>query len=324
MRVLLVLLCGLTVQRAWAQCRVVTKKASLKEVVIAVEDQKFRLDLRGVPVTVDVEQTAKRAVHIQVLAPLRFLASYPAQKLTFRIKQGVNLYGGRIHLGKRAGYKWLGFRGEGMLLSLQPSLALDVKEPVIVPCGSLELGDGTPFATPPAVLPPKQRTIGTGTSFFPLYVSPREMDALEIRYAGPFQVLRRRPGWVRLQAAWEDGSLVRGWTRERFTTSKVASPRGWGGGGSGERLCVAADGPILARVRLREHAPVATSPGGPIWASVAERIEADAFPLDRPDGWIQIAAVAGLPTKPCTQHEHIWVQARDIVGPVPKRKGHKQ
>jgi hypothetical protein len=321
--VLLLLLCGLAAQGAWAQCRIVTEKASVEDVAVEFSALSFSLDLKGVPATVELEETGKRPASIHVLAPLRFAASYPPEKLVYRIKRGVDLYRGRIHLGKQAGHTWLGVRGDGMQLSLQSALDLEVKEPVIVPCGSVKLGDGTPFAAPLAILPPPDHTVGTGTAFFPLYRTPREVDSLDIRYSGPFQVLRRRPGWVLLQAAWEDGSRVRGWTLERFTTSKISAPRAWGGGGSGERLCVASDGPRLARITLREHAPVASSPGGTIWASVARRITVDAFPLDRPDGWTRVAAVPGLPAKPCSAHEHIWVRARDVIGPVPRARGTK-
>ncbi|MGD0838597.1 MAG: hypothetical protein ABSB49_18325 [Polyangia bacterium] len=303
-------------------CRVATEKASLDAVEVAVPGQTFALDLKKVPVTMELEEAASRTTTIQVLAPLRFVALYPSDKLVYRIKQRLELAGGRIRLGKLAGYTWLGVSGDGMRLSLQSSLSIDLREPIIVPCRNVELGNGGPsYATPAALSAPRRRTIGTGTAFFPLYLAPREGDHVDIRYPGPFEVLQRHRGWVKLQAAWQDGSRVRGWTRQEFTTSGVSLPLGWGEGGPGEGGCGRVDGPLVVRVRLRKDAAVATSPAGPVWASVAQMIAVDAFPSDpSDDGWIQVASVSGLPL-PCKDHEHIWVQARDVVGRVPRAYG---
>jgi hypothetical protein len=321
--VLLAAICGFAARDASAMCRVATEKASLDAVEVAVPGQTFALDLKKVPVTIELGEGASRTTTIQVLAPLRFVASYPSDKLVYRIKQRLELAGGRIRLGKLAGYTWLGVSGDGMRLSLQSSLGIDLKEPIIVPCSNVELGDGShSYATPAALSAPKKRTIGTGTAFFPLYLAPREGDHVDIRYPGPFEVLQRHRGWVQLQAAWEDGSRVRGWTRQEFTTSPVSLPLGWGGGGPPvEGWCARADGPFVVRVTLRKDAAISASPEGPAWASVAQAIAVDAIPSDPSDrGWIHVASVPGLPL-PCKDHEHIWVQARDVVGRVPRAYG---
>ena len=251
---------------------------------------------------------------IQVLAPLQFAASYPMDKLALRIKESVDLYGGRIRLGKMAGAAWLGIRGDGALLSLKSTLGVDVKQPLMIPCGRIGLSDGTPYTTPQIASPASDRTIGTGVEFIPLYRSPREVDPLHIQFAGPFKLLRKRPGWVMIEAAWSDGSRVRGWTLERFATTEVAAVGGWGEGQSGDGACGLSDPPPLVKILLRKQAAIAVSAGGPVWARVARQLSVDAFPAERADGWIQVAAVPGLPAKPCSEHEHIWVQSRDVIG----------
>ncbi len=324
-RLLLVLASAFLARAAAAECRISMEKASLQKVTVQVPGQRFTLDLQAVPVTVAVKHASKGTAIIQVLAPLRFTASYPSKSLVYRIGREVDLYGGRIHLGKRAGYTWLGVRGDGLQVSLRSSLGLQVQEPVIVPCNNIELASSTYYNSPAVSLPPPARTVGTGSAFFPLYLAPEEAAPLSIRYAGPFQVLQRRPGWVLLQANWEDGSQVRGWTRQRFATAKAKSLPGWAGGESFNVPCAVVDGYgfPLAKIKLRKDAPIAASPGGAVWARVSGTISADAFPLDRRDGWIQIAAVPGLPARSCSDHDHIWVHSRDVLGPVPREHTRK-
>ena len=55
--VLLLLLCGLAAQGAWAQCRIVTEKASVEDVAVEFSALSFSLDLKGVPATVELEET---------------------------------------------------------------------------------------------------------------------------------------------------------------------------------------------------------------------------------------------------------------------------
>ena len=306
------IVCGLAPRAALAQCRIEVEQARLKGVVVSAPGVNFSLDLDGIPLTIEPE-TGKASASLQVMAPLRFTASYPMDRLAFRINERVDLYGGRVRLGKGAAHAWLGVRGDGMHLSLLSTLGVDTKEPLQIPCSHIKLGDGTPYWTPQVVWPRKDRTIGTGTTFFPLYLGPQEADPLPILYPGPFRILRKRRGWMLIEAAWADGSRVTGWTLERYTTKKVAPVLGSGGGESYEGECYATDGPLLAKFTLREQAPVSVSPGGPVWAWVARTLTVDALPLDRSDGWIQVIGVPGLLSDPCSEYEHIWVHARDVL-----------
>jgi len=96
--ILLVMACGFATRGAWATCRVITKKASLRDVVVATPGLTFALDLKNVPVTIDLEEPGSQTAILQVLAPLRFVASYQANHLTYRIKRGVALAGGHDHI----------------------------------------------------------------------------------------------------------------------------------------------------------------------------------------------------------------------------------
>ena len=310
--VLVSIACGLASRAVSAQCRIVVEQAHLKGVMVSAPGVSFSVDIDGVPLTIEPE-TGKANASVQVMAPLRFAASYPMDKLAFRIKELVDLYGGRIRLGKKAAHAWLGVRGDGMQLSLLSTLGVDTKGPLQIPCSHIKLGDGTPYWTPQVVWPRKDRTIGTGTTFFPLYLGPQEADPLPIQYPGPFRILRKRRGWVLIEAAWADGSRVTGWTLERYTTKKVAPVLGSGGGESYEGECYATDGPLLAKFTLREQAPVFVSFGGPVWAWVTRTLTVDALPLDRSDGWIQVIGLPGFLSNPCSEYEHIWVHVRDVL-----------
>ena len=290
---------------------------------MSVPGERFTLNLEGVPATIDLEQMGKGTTSIQVESPLRFTASYPSMKLGYRIKRDVDLYDGRVHLGKKSGHTWLGVQGDAIRISLTSTLGVDIRRPTIVPCDSIEFENGTAYASPLALSPPSERTIGMGKSFFPLYVAAREVNPLMIRYSGPFQVLQKRDGWVSLQADWDDGSRLRGWTPERFATSKAIPTESRGGiVGSTISACGGvADGPPLERVTLRKGAVVAASPGGAIWASVAMEISVEVFRLDRAhNGWMQVTAIPGLPAT-CLEHENIWIRTRDIII-EPVRRSH--
>lgn len=219
---------GLGTRAASAQCRIEVKQARLKGVVVTVPGVTFSLDLDRVPLTVEPER-GKANASLQVMAPLRFSASYPTDKLSFQIKGRIDLYGGRVRLGKAAAHDWLGVRGDAMQLSPLSTLGIEMKEPLQIPCSHIGLGDGTPYWPPEVVWPRKDRTTGVGPAFFPLYLGPQEADPLPIRYPGPFRILGRRQGWVRIEAAWHDGSKVTGWTPERNMTEKVVPVGGWRG-----------------------------------------------------------------------------------------------
>lgn len=304
---------ALSVTPALAQCKVLVQHARLKDVVVSVPGVSFSLNLADVPL--DIELAADQAAaRVRVLGPLRFEVTYPVHELAFRIDKRVQLFGGRIRLGQGAAPMLVGVRGNGMQLSLHSMLGVNVRPPLEIPCANVGLSDGTPYATPAAMLPSRAQTIGTGTGFFPLHLSPSEGNPLYVQYTGPFEILDRRPGWILLSAAWADGTRVRGWTPERYVTPETDPVSGWGEGVSGVLECARSDVPLLDKRTLRAGGRVAVSPGGPVWARVAEPVEVEIFPPRRADGWIQVARVPGVVGGPCMDPDYVWVHAHDIIG----------
>lgn len=291
-------------------CRVEVARARLPGVLVMVSGTRFAVDLQDVPIVVEAREGWSDA-RVEVLAPLRFRGRYSVQQLAFRVATEVDLYGGRIRLGKGAAPTWLGVRGGGLHLTLD-QLNVDVQAQLEVDCSQVGLSDAAPYATPAVIVPPAGRSTGAGPGFVPLYLGPKEVDPLRIRYAGPFAIEARQPGWVLLEATWADGSRVRGWTRERhviphFEQFDVAvQARSWGPD------CANTD-VVLSQLVVRKGASVAASPGGPVWARATQDLTVDALPLSRCNDWIQIADIPGLPSNPCAEHEHFWVNVRDVV-----------
>lgn len=253
-----------------------------------------------------------------MLAPLRFTAEYPTAELRYRIKRAIDLYDGRIRLGAGAVPSRLGVRGDAIEISLAESLHVSVKQPLRVPCSHLALlGEEAPNATPSPVAPPEGRGIGTGPAPFALHAFPIASNPIDVQYPGPYAIQSRRPGWVLLEAAWADGSRLRGWVRDEGLTPEPLAPGGTVEGVTGgDALCGRSHGPRLTTFTVRKGAPIAAAPGGAPWAWASETLAVDAFPLERPDGWVQIAAVARITSAPCREHEQLWVHVRDLIWPL--------
>ena len=185
--------CGLASRAVSAQCRIVVEQAHLKGVMVSALGVSFALDIDGVPLTREPE-TGKANASVQVMAPLRFAASYPMDKLAFRIKERVDLYGGRIRLGKKAASAWLGIRGDDMQLSLHSTLGIDVKQPLQIPCSHVGLSDGTPYSTPDVVWPSKDldRSERAPPSF-PCILVPKKSSHCTFSTVGPSESCASSP-----------------------------------------------------------------------------------------------------------------------------------
>jgi hypothetical protein len=281
--------------------------------MVSVGENNFTLGLDGVPIAIELEPN-KTTARISVRAPLAFEATYPFARLALRVKKTVVLFGGRVRLGSGAAPDWRGVEDDAMGASLQKMLGVDVARSLAVPCRAVGLSDGTPYSTPAVIEPPKGSSVGTGSQPVLLFVGPIAVDPLEIHYPGPFQVRDRRPGWVLIEAGWADGSRLRGWTPERnIKVEATQTVAGWVEGVEHQGACGRSDAPLRSRLTIRRQAGIADSPGGAVWAHATKTVVVDAFPLDRSDGWIQIAAAPGLIAGPCSDHEHLWVHTRDVV-----------
>jgi len=298
------------VPAAERRCRISSQQTRLSDVSVSAAGLRFTLGLEGVSARIEVTQAQSEA-RLDVLTPLRFTATYPKASLAFRVAASTEWYGGRVRLGQGAAPSWRDIRGDEMLLSLEPSLGVAVKQPLAIACSRLGLSDGTPYSTPH----PERAgvdAVGTGGDFVPFYLEPLERDPLEVRYPGGFAIKQRRPGWLLLAVSWEDGSRLQGWTPERHATHEINAVGGWGLGQSGGPFCGRSDAPRLIRVTLHDGAAIAASPAGPVWAHAAQDLEAEAFPPEPSDEWIRVATVPGLIAAPCSEHEHIWARARDV------------
>jgi hypothetical protein len=300
---------------SFAECRVDEPRAYLSGLRVSASDSSFSVGLEGVPIQILPAAGAAEA-RVEVLAPLRFTASFPAAELRYRIARAVDLYGGRVRIGEGAMPKWLGVRGNALLASLAESLQVSIEQPLRVPCSHLALNDGkSAYATPAPIEPPAGLGAGTGAGPIPLHLFPVAMDPIVVQYPGPYAIESRQRGWVLLQASWADGSHLRGWTREELTTAEPEPPGGSVEAVTHPDICGRADAPLLTPFTVRRGAPIAAAPAGAAWAWTAEKLSVHAFPLDRADGWIRIGAVAGLASAACTEHDHLWVHVKDLIWP---------
>lgn len=317
-RSLLLTLVGLEIAliscRAAAQCRIDDPRVELGSATVSASGSTFTLGLRGVPVQV-YPDTGTDQARIQVLAPLRFTAQYPAAQLQYRLERPVDLHGGRIRLGAGAVPSWLRVQGNAIEVSLAELLHVDSRQPLRVPCSHIALRDAkAPYATPDPVPPPEGLATGTGEGPVALHAFPIASNPIEVQYPGPYAIQSRRPGWALIEASWADGSRLRGWVRDERLTAAPAPPGGRiEGAARGEELCGRSHAPKLATFTVREGAPIAAAPGGAPWARTTEKLTLEAFPLERSNGWVQIASVPGLASEPCSEHEHLWVHVRDLI-----------
>lgn len=209
----------------------------------------------------------------------------------------------------------MGVRDDGLEVSLERATGVAIQPAPRVPCSRLGLSDRAAHESSLRTATPAERSVGTGSRFVPLYAQPTDDAPISIRYPGPFVVKEQRPGWVLLAAEWQDGSRVKGWTRERHVVPYFDDPPQWIGGLSGHGACGRMDAPRRSPLRIAEGAPVSTAPDGAVWAHASREVavEAIAVTLERADGWIKIAEMPGLEPPPCQDLKHSWVHRRHVV-----------
>ena len=297
-----------------AECRLTAHHARLAGVTVSAAQTTFSLDLAGVPVAIVLAPNAATA-RVDVAAPLQFQAEVQVDALELRLKKAVDLYGGRVRLGRSAAHVRLGVEGDTMRVSLHETFGVDVPRGLAVPCRALGLDAANWFTTPPDPEPESGRRVAIGPGPVPFFERPVSVDPLEIGYAGPFVVRGRRPGWALIEASWADGSRLKGWVLEKDAQAEVVPWRGRGElFGSGRDCCVATDEPPFTQMTIRRGAPIAASAAGVVWAHAATNVVVEAFPREAADGdWIAIATTRALPTGSCSRHQHMWVQAGDVM-----------
>ena len=140
-----------------AECRLsASQHAHLDDdVTISAGSATFPLGLEGVPVEIVVEPGTARA-KIQVEAPLEFDATYPVADLRLRVTKTVDLYGGRVRVGRGMGPILQRVEGDAMRISLTNMLGVEVSGTLAIPCRSIGLEN------PPLVLEPRRNRTTEG------------------------------------------------------------------------------------------------------------------------------------------------------------------
>ena len=197
-----------------------------------------------------------------------------------------------------------------------PLASLTVETPLVLPCASVTISHRDEDFVRPTIERSRQpMRFVTTDEVIKLYQKTEAVDPLAIRLRSSWTVIGERKNWVRLQAKWSDGSLVRGWVEsEGLAIQQGMPPAGFGTAGIGHGgMCGGGHRGIVTGVTVHSHAPVHDGPGGAIWAHAAGNIVVDVFATLRADGWIQVANIEGLPTERCSLHRKIWVHAKHIL-----------
>lgn len=295
-------------------CVITARRASLKDVRVHAGGKTLTLRLDKVPVALDLQSAT--VATLRVRAPLRFVAvGHSMSTVTVRVARKLRLYGGRLVVAPRVGTKLKLVRGRRVGVELGIT-GLKLRRPALVPCRALTV-PATSLGTRAApVSHPGEQDYGHTTGFVPLYRSPGRGTPLWVELNSTPLVAEQRPGWVRLEVVWTDGSALRGWVPAKHV--RVSREKLTVGGGVGTGLiggaCGSSHPPRLVPMTLRRNARIAVSPGGAVWARAARQFPVKTFVLSRSDGWLQIARIKHLPTaSTCTYHDKMWVHVKDIV-----------
>jgi hypothetical protein len=250
---------------------------------------------------------------LEALSPLTFRAAYPMGAVELRTARNVVLGGGRLVVGLGVKPTWVAVREGKMVVSLERSLEVEVDPPPAVPCGDLTVaGRDARYGSPQRQRPAGARFVHLGTDAIALHSAPESADAWSLRYAGPFELVEETPGWIRVRAAWKDGSHIEGWTPARQVHAGLAWPSVSVDGGATRGGCQVVDQPASTRVQVHARAPVAVTPDGEVWArfSASRWVDAQASPATR--GWFAITRLPGVTFEGC--EPVAWVRAADLSG----------
>ncbi len=320
-KILVILLLSMLCREALAKpCVIKAKKASINGVVIHPPgEDSFQIALRKVPIA--LKPTAgQTSGALKVLGPLHFTTPHKLASLSFRVAKRTVLLDRRLVLEKglipvftetRADLKYR----QGSIILTLPLRELDTATQNI-PCDALTIAEqANEYFYPPNLLPSKTKYVVEPKNRIPLYSSRKEEAPLWVRFDGWFSVVAQKQGWIRLRATWSDGSRLQGWVPRhllQLERNRLADPLLLGAAGMGIEGCAWGHTPKRIQIHLRPNTPIRTGPGGATWAHASRAVKAVAFPA-RPDGWIRVATLRGIPRNSCMPHERIWVHQRDLV-----------
>jgi hypothetical protein len=298
---------------ARADCRVVTSRADLRGVTIQRGARTWKVDVRGVDLTVRLDPGAERA-SVDVTRPLLFHGTAEAKTLAFQATRPIDLYDGRVRVGTATLGRWSPASGVEMKLSELTQLKVD---PIpAVPCGGLRL------ANPDSLRSVNMRAPAIGAADrliageVPLFAAPGAADPIRIAFSNGVGVVARRGQWARIQVDWDDGSRLLGWVQSHDLSGSGGAVRGAGSGfASAEDVTGCSDRPPLASVIVKPGADIFAAPGGESWAHVARPIPARAFPAGPDAPWVRLASLQVLPADDCSPLEFAWVRAGSVTAP---------
>lgn len=307
-----------------APCEFATQGADLTWVTVSptgAED--FRLELDKRPLK--ARPKADGSSHLMVEAPLRFAATLRTSQLGARFEKRTSIAGGRIIVARGLVPGFPQVEAEEFKASTEageipvhlPLVGLRIDKPLSLPCAALDISHHRDTFQRPAIELPSASVRHVDTREpIELYERRERVDPLKIRFNAALLVVAERDQWVKLRATWDDGSILQGWVPKSQLKLRRGVPENrlsTLGGLEGFGLCGGGHRRATTKFKIHSHAPIHESAAGEIWAHTAGTITVEAFPLARPDGWIQIAKVEGLPVQSCSVHSRIWVHAKHIL-----------
>jgi hypothetical protein len=278
----------------------------------------MRVELTGVPL---VARFARRraAAAVRSTGPLRFRGS--AVELPLALERDVVAGGGRVRLSKATRIVRARPHDGGLRLDVRiaPRSTTGVRLPsVAVACDAVRVGEDPASEVRPtsaAAWLPRRHALA-------LRARPRASGGLRMETSGaravPLDHLARSGPWVRVRAAWSDGSAVEGWIeRDALESVHFASGFGYGTWADAPRgrcsaaLPAAGPGGYVGPATLRRGGTLHAAPGRGPWAEAADDIAVDVELLDRAAAWVRVIRLPGV-TETCDRLDHAWVP-RDQV-----------
>ncbi len=311
---LVTLIVGLVApQPAAAQrCRISSSAAALGKVDVQAGRDSFKLEVTKVAATVVPTTVGVGTVYVK--APIRFtLRGFSINQAPIRAKPGLALFGGRLVLSD-VPIRLVRLLAGGAVV--KPALhGFDARSRLRVPCSGLTVGTKLRQVAPRRQLPPGSHRVARASAHVPVHRTPRAGAPLWVKVDGPMVVTRDEGAWVKIRAEWSGGSRLVGWVPKRHVT--LTGPELLGGniglGTIGSTGCGRSHAPPRVTITVRRNAAIASRAGGNVWARTTKRMQLVAIAYLRADGWVRIADVPGIPAGSCSEHDKLWVHARNII-----------
>lgn len=302
------------------RCRIDSKAAKVGAVQVKAGMETIELELARVGISVAPITAEIGTVYVQ--DPLRFTVhGFSMKQLPIKSARPLALHGGRLLISPKAPITVSGVRGG--FVTIAPALAsLTLRAAPRVSCRVLTISDARPAQRTVRPIPlGANARAAVGSGFFALYSTRRRVAPLWVKLDGGMTILEQKSGWLRVERTWEDGSRLGGWVPAGdVQIHQQYNELGLGGIGTiGRGGCGRSHPPAKVKLTVRANARIAASAAGAVWARTARKLSVTAMAYLRADGWIQIAQLDGLPTRPCQDHRHLWVHISDVVWKKAKR-----